>query len=144
MKLEYLPDGTRNKLTLDAEEDPALRYEVVNYRELPVSEVGVTVNFPMELCDGSDVGHTAINGATRQIPVRPWLLLTRTIEAYNMHVRKAWRLLVGDRARMASGHSTATRSQATTKSRVRCPASRRSFACGLLGSRLCRIVERPC
>ena len=82
MKLEYLPDGTRNKLTLDAEEDPALRYEVVNYRELPVSEVGVTVNFPMELCDGSDVGHTAINGATRQIPVRPWLLLTRTIEAY--------------------------------------------------------------
>ena len=86
VKLEYLPDhanstsgiylpdhapGTRNKLTLDAAEDPELRYEVVNYRELTVAEAGVTVNYPMELCDGSDVGHTAFNGATRQIPVRP-------------------------------------------------------------------------
>jgi hypothetical protein len=37
-------------------------------RALPVRDVGVTVNYPMEICADSPVGHTAYNGATRQIP----------------------------------------------------------------------------
>jgi hypothetical protein len=68
IKLEYLPDGTRNRVALDAPEDPGLKYVVVNMRSLPVREVGVTVNYPMEICAGSEVGHTPFNGATRQIP----------------------------------------------------------------------------
>lgn len=68
VKLEHLADGTYNVVGLDADEDPALRYEIVNTRALPVRDVGVTVNYPMEICAGSAVGHTSYNGATRQIP----------------------------------------------------------------------------
>ena len=70
VKLEYHNDGsgTYDVLALDADEDPALRYEIVNTRSLPVRDVGVTVNYPMEICADSPVGHTPYNGATRQIP----------------------------------------------------------------------------
>ena len=68
VKLEHLPDRTYHVVGLDADEDPALRYEIVNTRALPVRDVGVTVNYPMEICAGSAVGHTPYNGATRQIP----------------------------------------------------------------------------
>ena len=77
VKLEYLPDGqtfgdwpgaNRRTVAVDAPEDPACRYEVVNSRDLPVREYAVTVNYPMEIRKGSEIGHTAYNGATRQIP----------------------------------------------------------------------------
>ena len=83
-------DGSRRKVALDAEEDPELRYQVVNIRDLPVREHFVTANCapaspsplrpegrqriaslcadPMEICLDSEVGHTSFNGATRQIP----------------------------------------------------------------------------
>eukprot|EP01043_Picozoa_sp_COSAG02_P062998 COSAG02_NODE_8823_length_2431_cov_2.855060_1_plen_144_part_10 len=32
-----------------ARQDPRCTYRVVNYRELPVSHVGITVNYPMEI-----------------------------------------------------------------------------------------------
>jgi hypothetical protein len=38
-------------------------------RDVPVREHHVTANFPLEICLDSDVGHTAYNGVTRQIPV---------------------------------------------------------------------------
>jgi hypothetical protein len=76
-KLEYLPqgqefgpwpDGNRRRVALDAPEDPANTYEVVNGRDVPAREHTVTVNYPFEVCAGSTIGHTAFNGATRQIP----------------------------------------------------------------------------
>ena len=79
MVVEYLPegqifgpwpDGNRRVLPVDAPEDPSRRYEVVNQRDLAVRERSVTVNYPMEIRLDSDVGHTAFNGVTRQIPVR--------------------------------------------------------------------------
>ena len=77
MKLEYLPDGqefgpwpdgNRRRVPMDAPEDPANTYEVVNGRDLPAREHMVTVNYPHEVCFGSQIGHTPFNGATRQIP----------------------------------------------------------------------------
>lgn len=49
-------------------DDPSCTYRVVNYRELPISHLGVTVNFPMEVGGEDPGGQTAFNGATRQIP----------------------------------------------------------------------------
>ena len=43
--------------------DPSGR---LHTRDLPCPQV--TVNYPMELVDGSAVAHSRINGATRQIP----------------------------------------------------------------------------
>ena len=37
---------------------------VVNYRDLPISHLGVTVNYPMEVGGESPGGQTASNGAT--------------------------------------------------------------------------------
>jgi hypothetical protein len=68
IKREFRAGGAHRRVALDAPEHPALRYDIVNTRALPVREVGVTVNYPMEICAGSDVGHTPFNGATRQIP----------------------------------------------------------------------------
>eukprot|EP01048_Picozoa_sp_COSAG05_P002728 COSAG05_NODE_117_length_17936_cov_137.220945_7_plen_344_part_00 len=68
VKLEYRNDGTRQKVSLDAEEQREFRYQIVNARDLPVREHQVTANYPMEICLDSDVGHTPFNGATRQIP----------------------------------------------------------------------------
>jgi hypothetical protein len=68
VKLEYRNDGNRYKVDLDANENPEYRYQVVNVRDLPARERHVTANYPMEICKDSDVGHTAYNGATRQIP----------------------------------------------------------------------------
>ena len=55
------------KLAVDAPEDAALRYETVNMRDIPVREHHVTANYPLEICFGSDVGHTTHNGVTRQV-----------------------------------------------------------------------------
>ena len=68
VKLEYRNDGNRYQVAVDAVENPAYRYQVVNVRDLPVREHSVTCNYPMEICKDSQVGHTAHNGATRQIP----------------------------------------------------------------------------
>jgi hypothetical protein len=68
VKLEYRNDGNRYQVAVDAAENPAYRYQVVNVRDLPVREHSVTCNYPMEICKDSEVGHTAHNGATRQIP----------------------------------------------------------------------------
>jgi hypothetical protein len=68
VKMEYRNDGTRRRVALNALEDPAFRYEVINIRELPIREYFVTANYPMEICLDSEVGHTTHNGATRQIP----------------------------------------------------------------------------
>ena len=65
--MEYHNDGTRRKVALDAEEDPELRYEVINVRDLPVREHFVTANYPMEICLDSEVGHTAY--------LQPWRLI---------------------------------------------------------------------
>ena len=35
---------------------------------MPAREHTVTVNYPFEVRSDSSVGHTAVNGATRQIP----------------------------------------------------------------------------
>lgn len=51
-------------------QDPRFTYRVVNYRELPVSHVGVTVNYPMEVGGANPQGQTAFNGATRQVRCR--------------------------------------------------------------------------
>jgi hypothetical protein len=76
-KLEYLPegqvfgpwpDGNRRRVDVDAPEDPANTYETVNGRDVPAREHSVTVNYPFEVRADSTVGHTAYNGATRQIP----------------------------------------------------------------------------
>ena len=54
-KLEYLPDGrtfgpwpdgNRRRVDVDAAEDPANRYEIINGRDLPVREHSVTGNTP--------------------------------------------------------------------------------------------------
>ena len=50
------------------EKKPEFRYQVINYRDVPLREARVTANYPMEICLDSEVGHTAFNGATRQIP----------------------------------------------------------------------------
>jgi hypothetical protein len=55
------------KLAVDAPEDAALCYEIVNMRDMPVREHHVTANYPLEICFGSDVGHTTHNGVTRQV-----------------------------------------------------------------------------
>jgi hypothetical protein len=68
VKLEYRNDGNRYQVPLDADENPGFRYQVVNTRDLPLREYSVTANYPMEICKDSEVGHTAWNGATRQIP----------------------------------------------------------------------------
>ena len=50
------------------EPEPAsARYRVVNYRDLPVGHVGVTVNFPMEVGGPRPGGQTCANGATRVV-----------------------------------------------------------------------------
>lgn len=76
-KLEYLPEGqvfgpwpngNRRRVAVDAPEDPANTYEIVNGRDVPAREHSVTVNYPFEVRADSTVGHTAYNGATRQIP----------------------------------------------------------------------------
>ena len=64
VRLEYRNDGSRHKVTVDAEENPEYRYQTVNVRDLPVRESGVTANYPMEICLNSEVGHTPYNGAT--------------------------------------------------------------------------------
>ncbi len=43
--------------------DPSGR---LDYRDLPPSEIAV--NYPMEIVEGSAIGHTPWNGVTRQIP----------------------------------------------------------------------------
>lgn len=57
----------RKKLRGLVVQDPRFTYRVVNYRELPVSHVGVTVNYPMEVGGANPQGQTAFNGATRQV-----------------------------------------------------------------------------
>jgi hypothetical protein len=70
----YRNDGTRHQVATGADaiasysENPEYRYQVVNRRDLPVREYLVTANYPLEVCRDSEVGHTAYNGATRQIP----------------------------------------------------------------------------
>jgi hypothetical protein len=70
VKLGTRTDGSTHWIELHGNEADATNYRVVNYRELPVSHIGVTVNFPMEV--GAHYGHggggqTAANGATRLV-----------------------------------------------------------------------------
>ena len=60
--------GRRVKVDPEAPEDPTKKYEMKYMRELPVREHHVTANYPLEIYKDSDVGHTAFNGVTRQIP----------------------------------------------------------------------------
>ena len=71
---EYRNDGNRWEVARGDdgiaayEKKPEFRYQVINYRDVPLREARVTANYPMEICLDSEVGHTAFNGATRQIP----------------------------------------------------------------------------
>ena len=57
------PPALQHRDTGDYLNDPSGR---IDFRDMPVS--CITVNFPMEVVPGSDTGHTAFNGSTRQIP----------------------------------------------------------------------------
>ena len=66
---EYRNDGNRFEVARGDdgiaayEKKPEFRYQVINYRDVPLREARVTANYPMEICLDSEVGHTAFNGA---------------------------------------------------------------------------------
>ena len=91
---------------------------VVNYRDLPISHLGVTVNYPMEVGGESPGGQTASNGATCAGPrclaasSLPALLVIHTascccaVLTTELQLLLTPGLLVGVRRQIAGTHST--------------------------------------
>ena len=72
-----VPPGVVNDVITQYPKNPDYRYQVINARDVPLRESGVTANYPIEICFDSDVGHTAYNG--KQSPHNPYPTLTRTL-----------------------------------------------------------------
>ena len=90
----------------------------MNYRDLPISHLGVTVNYPMEVGGESPGGQTASNGATCAGPrclaasSLPALLVIHTascccaVLTTELQLLLTPGLLVGVRRQIAGTHST--------------------------------------
>ena len=56
-------------------------------RDVPLREASVTCNYPMEICRGSTVGHTAWNGVSCHDIAGIWVAFFSRCQRYSLFTR---------------------------------------------------------